>query len=272
MTIIAGQGDATVSMTLLWAGQAEETPRRAPGPRPALSLDAVVAAGIAVADAETLAGLSMRTVAERLGRTSMALYTYVPGKAELLDLMYDRAHAELSPEPEPEPEPEQGQGGPGGEWRAAVTSWATGLRAFCLRHPWVLQISYARPVLGPHEQAVLESLARILYGAGLPPRTLRPVVASLFDFVRGSARTAADARLAATATGVSDEEWWAGRAALLARVAPDFAERFPYSVRLAGEDATAGASWERRLDDAFTIGLDVLLDGIEAARTAPEGG
>ncbi|GAA2246936.1 TetR/AcrR family transcriptional regulator C-terminal domain-containing protein [Streptomyces amakusaensis] len=263
MTIIAGQGDATVSMTLLWAGPDEEAPRRAPGPKPALSLDAVVAAGIAVADAETLAGLSMRTVAERLGRTSMALYTYVPGKAELLDLMYDRAHAELSSDPDP-----------GGEWRAAVTSWAAGLRAFCLRHPWVLQISYARPVLGPHEQAVLESLARILYGAGLPPRTLRPVVASLFDFVRGSARTAADARLAATATGVSDEEWWAGRAALLGRVAPDFAERFPYSVRLAGEDATAGegSSWERRLDEAFTIGLDVLLDGIEAARTAPEGG
>ena len=31
----------------------------------------------------------MRKVAERLGVGTMSLYTYVPGKAELLDLMLD---------------------------------------------------------------------------------------------------------------------------------------------------------------------------------------
>ncbi|MEV0280336.1 TetR/AcrR family transcriptional regulator C-terminal domain-containing protein [Streptomyces sp. NPDC050610] len=260
MSVIAGQGDAAASMTLLWAGSDDRPRRTAPGPRPALSVDVIVAAAIAVADADSMAGLSMRTVAERLGRTSMALYTYVPGKAELLDLMYDRAHAELAADHAPD-----------GDWRAAVTSWATELRAFYLRHPWVLQVSYARPVLGPHEQAVLESLAGVLYRAGLPSRPLRAIVSSLFHFVRGSAQTAAESRRAASATGVSDEEWWAGRSALLKEVAPDFAERFPMSVRLATEatpmrEGESSPSWEQEVDDTFAVGLAVLLDGIAAAR------
>ncbi|WP_329522079.1 TetR/AcrR family transcriptional regulator C-terminal domain-containing protein [Spirillospora sp. NBC_01491] len=257
MSIIAGRGDAASSMALLWAEP--QAQRTGPGPKPGLSLDAIVAAAIAVADADTMTGLSMRTVADRLGRTSMALYTYVPGKAELLDLMYDRAHAELSTGHDP------GRG-----WRAAVESWTAELRAFYLRHPWVLQVSYARPVLGPHEQQVLETLVGILDETGLPARTLRGIVSSLFHFVRGSAQTAAESRHAATATGSSDREWWSSRSAALNEVAPDFAERFPLSVRLAKEGASpregeSAPSWEHELEETFAVGLAVLLDGIEAA-------
>src|SRR4029450_6959760 len=103
-----------------------------------------------------LAGLSMRAVAERLGVTAMALYTYVPGKDELVDLMYDGAHAGL---------PVGYDLGAG--WRAAVTSWASDLLGCYLQHPWALQVSFARPVLGPNEPAVLEALARILRQASL---------------------------------------------------------------------------------------------------------
>ncbi|WP_084964462.1 TetR/AcrR family transcriptional regulator C-terminal domain-containing protein [Thermoactinospora rubra] len=250
MHVFAGQGDASRSMALLWGPPPE--PRRAPGPRPTLTLDAIVAAAIEVADAGSLAGLSMRTVAERLGCSSMALYTYVPGKAELLDLMYDRAHAELL-----------GEARESGTWREAVTAWAHDLRAFYLRHPWVVQVSYARPVLGPNEQAVLERLLEILEGAGLPARTLRGVVSTLFHYVRGNAQTAAEARQAASATGVPDQQWWIDRASRLAKLAPDFAERFPRSARLSRE--TSGIGHPAAIEDVFTVGLAVLLDGIEAA-------
>ncbi|SFB63484.1 transcriptional regulator, TetR family [Amycolatopsis marina] len=256
MGVLAGQGDAAVSMALLWGETGSQSTRTAPGPRPALSVEAIVEAAIAVADTETIAGLSMRAVAERLGRTSMALYTYVPGKAELLDLMYDRVHAELAGDHD---------GGEG--WRAAVTSWATELRSFYLRHPWVLQVSYARPVLGPHEQAVLETLLGILFETGLPAPILRAGVNSLFNHIRGSAQTAAEARQAANATGVSDQEWWSSRSALLQEVAPGFAERFPHSVRLARETAPShrtAESWQHELDEVFAVGLSILLDGIEA--------
>src|ERR1043165_2025732 len=111
------------------------------GPKPALSVELIVSAAVAIADAETLAGVSMRTVGERLGRTSMALYTYVPGKDVLLDLMYDHAHAEIPVDPDLT-----------GGWRPAAETWARELFGCYLRHPWTLQISYARPVFGPHEQ------------------------------------------------------------------------------------------------------------------------
>ncbi|MGW8542590.1 TetR/AcrR family transcriptional regulator [Streptomyces albidoflavus] len=264
MSIIAGQGDAARSLALLWGEGEAGGERTAPGPKPALSVAAVVAAAVEVADEGGIAALSMRAVADRLGRSSMALYTYVPGKAELLDLMYDRAHAELP-----------GAYPPDDGWRAAATAWAADLRALYLRHPWLLQVSYARPVLGPCEQRVMEALAGVLFATGLPASTLRAAAAALFDLVRGGARTRAEARLAAAATGVADTEWWAERAARLGEVAPDFAERFPLSVRLsAGEAGTDGApaSWEERMDATHAAGLALLLDGLEAAAGARPGG
>ncbi|MEV6977123.1 TetR/AcrR family transcriptional regulator C-terminal domain-containing protein, partial [Kitasatospora sp. NPDC093806] len=226
MTVFAGQGDARRSMSLLW--RAPEAPRTGrSGPKPGLSVEAIVAAGIAVADADGMSALSMRAVGEHLGRTAMALYTYVPGKAELLDLMHDRVLAEL---------PTGYDLTPG--WRPAVTAWAEDTLACYLRHPWVLQISQARPVLGPAELGAMETLLRVLGATALDARRLRGVVAALWQFVRGSARTMAEARAAATATGVPDEEWWHARSAPLAELVPDFAERFPLLTALERSDAT----------------------------------
>jgi AcrR family transcriptional regulator len=252
--VFAGQGDPARSMALLWRAPGART---GPGPKPGLSVDAIVAAAIAVADADGLAGLSMRAVAERLGVTAMALYTYVPGKDELVDLMYDGAYAELPVRYDP------GEG-----WRAAVTSWATDLVRCYVRHPWALQVSFARPVLGPNEQAVVEALARVLRQAGLPAAVARRVVSLLFYVVRGTAQAVAESRLAATRG--SEQAWWSGRVAALRQVAPDFARRFPDSAWLAGAGAARrrGDSTpylEREAMEAFTVGLTVLLDGIEAA-------
>ena len=263
MTVFAGQGDAARSMALLWRrqtpGNAAGPARTAPGPKPGLTVDAIVDAAIAVADAHGLGGLSMRAVADRLGRTAMALYTYVPGKGELLDLMHDRAHAELPAEYDLD------QG-----WRAALTSWAEHLLAFYLRHPWALQVSQARSALGPHEQAVLESLLRILHDTGLPARVVRRVVGVMFQVVRGTAQIIAESRIATTATGVSDQEWWSTRSALLHELAPDFAERFPMTVWLGSDGVVAAPPGdstpylEREADETFSVGLAIVLDGIEA--------
>lgn len=194
MPVFAGQGDPEWSLTALWA---EVSPKRtAPGPRPALSRTAIVAAAIEVADGEGLEGLSMKAVGQRLGRTAMALYTYVPGKDELLDLMYDRVHAEL-----PTRYPMH-RG-----WRAAARAWARDVGEFLLRHPWTLQISYARPVLGPHEQAMLETLVGILRATGLRAPVLRRAVSALLHLVRGAGQTRIDARRVARATGTSSALW-----------------------------------------------------------------
>ncbi|MEW1658591.1 TetR/AcrR family transcriptional regulator C-terminal domain-containing protein [Streptomyces sp. NPDC093707] len=274
MVVFAGQGDPRRSLSLLWRTKGDDggRPRASRGPKPALSVDAIVDAGIAVADTDGMAALSMRTVGERLGRTAMALYTYVPGKTELVDLMHDRALAELPTDYDLTP-----------GWRSAVTSWATDTWEFYLRHPWVLQVSQARPVLGPHEYTSLETLLRVLYTTELDSAALRRIVGALFHFVRGAARTVAESREAATATGVSDEDWWHSRSAMLTEVVPDFAERFPLLVRLETEgappppeeDADDAPYLEREARATFEAGLTVLLDGIEAAvarrATTPTG-
>ncbi|MGW6918981.1 TetR/AcrR family transcriptional regulator C-terminal domain-containing protein [Kitasatospora sp. NPDC054939] len=263
MVVFAGQGDARRSMSLLWRQPGAPEGRTGPGPKPALSVDAIVAAGIAVADADGMAALSMRAVGERLGRTAMALYTYVPGKSELVDLMHDRVLGEL---------PDGYDTGAG--WRRAVTAWADDAWAFYLRHPWVLQVSQARPVLGPGEYRVLETLVGILRGTGLEPLALRRTLGTVLQFVRGTAQTAAEARQAAAATGVADDDWWLTRSALLAELAPDFAERFPLLADLearaaadAPEPAPTGDGTpylEQEARETFHTGLAVLLDGIES--------
>ncbi|MFY1623813.1 TetR/AcrR family transcriptional regulator [Micromonospora sp. WMMD723] len=265
MALFAGQGNVGRSMALLWRRSGATPVRTTPGPKPALSVDAVVDAAISLADADGIAAVSMRAVGERLGRSGMALYTYVQSKNELVDLMYDRALAEL-----PAAYPQD-------HWRAALICWADDLCGFYLRHPWALQMSTARPVLGPHEYAMLNTVLGILYRTGLSSTTLRRAVGVLFHFVRGAAQTIAEARQAPSATGVSDDEWWASRSMMLEELAPDFAQRFPMVMRLEGaRDAPADEPGmrhgggvphqEQEARETFQVGLTVLLDGIDAAR------
>ena len=75
------------SLKVLWG--AEAGARR--GPRPALSLDRIVATAIAVADRDGLAALSMARLAQELGSAPMSLYRHVANKDELLVFMQDAA-------------------------------------------------------------------------------------------------------------------------------------------------------------------------------------
>ncbi|RSN65489.1 TetR family transcriptional regulator [Amycolatopsis sp. WAC 04182] len=259
MVVYAAQGDPRRSMALLWRTESPDAER--PGPKPGLSVDLIVETAIAIADAEGMPGLSMRAVGDRLGRTAMALYTYVPSKSELVDLMHDKALAEL-------PAIYDGDG-----WRADAARWAEDLWDFYLRHPWVLQVSQARPVLGPNEYVVLEALVKILRRTGLRPTALRRLVSALYSCVREPARTASEARLAEKVTGQSDDEWWYARSGHLKEVSPDFAERFPTLTWMEGEHAfrmedETVSYLEQEAREAFEFSLAVLLDGIEVATKA----
>ncbi|GAB3151083.1 TetR/AcrR family transcriptional regulator C-terminal domain-containing protein [Micromonospora sonneratiae] len=258
MVVFAGQGDARRSMTLLWRTAGDES-RTGPGRKPGLTVEMIVEAAIVVADTEGMAGLSMNAVGQRLGRTGMALYTYVPSKNELVDLMHDHVLAELPTDYEPT-----------AGWRAAVTAWSEDLWTFYLRHPWMLQVSQARPVLGPNEYAVLEALLRILRDTGLSARSLNHVASTLFHLVRGAARMVTESRQAVATTEMSEDQWWLARSALLDEVAPDFAERFPVLAWLSAEgsfrhDDESAPYMEQEARETFQVGLTVLLDGIESA-------
>jgi AcrR family transcriptional regulator len=244
-TEYTGASDPKRIMELLWG--TEERTRR--GPKPRLTVDQIIEAAMAVADAEGLAALSMRRVAERLGVTAMSLYTYVPGKAELLDLMLDRACAETA-------KPGDVPGG----WRARLEVVARETWASYLRHPWLLHVATNRPVPGPNLIAQYDYQLSAVEGTGLTDIEMDLVVTMVGDYVHGAVRSA----LAAVELSLgdkTDDEWWAEVAPQLEKVYD--AARFPLATRVgaaAGEEYGAAVDPER----AFEFGLARLLDGVAA--------
>ena len=261
MVVYAGQGDPRRSMALLWR-EHEQGERTAPGPKPELNVDLVVRTAIEIADALGLQALSMRAVGERLGRTAMSLYTYVASKNELIDLMYDQAFAELVDQVEQESDASREQG-----WRERTQTWVGLLWRFYLRHPWTLEISQARPVLGPNEYRLFESLATLLHTAGMAPRAIGSTYGSLLNLVRGMVRTAAEARQAQAVTGVPEDEWWYARSEQLEELVPDFSERFPTLALMTAQGAFDNEDptepyLEREAWETLRFGLETRLDGI----------
>lgn len=257
MVEFAGSGDPARSMALLW--ELQDAPTR--GPKASLSVATVVAAAIRLADDEGLEAVSMRRVADALGKSTMSLYTYVPAKAELLDLMLDTVLGEL---------PTTYDTGDG--WRAAVEVCARDQWDFYERHPWVVRVSGSRAALGPHEFDVYETQLALFDGLGLDGMEMTRMVGVVASFVRGTAKAVADARAVEHATGVSDDDWWNARAPLLDQLSGvRWEERYPTLTRLDAEHAfhqydrpEEGATYTvQEALDHFELGLRLLLDGIE---------
>jgi len=250
-TEYSSRGDPQRSMELLW--RTRKSPTR--GPTPGLSVEQIAQAAIEIADAEGLARLSMRRVADRLGVGVMSLYTYIPGKAELLDVMLDTVLSE-----------EDKLDRVAGEWRAGLELRAREDWALYQRHQWALQISSARALLGPNEIALFDSTLHAVSGIGLTGREMVAVVSLVVGYVRGAAQGVMEAALAAQRTGVTDNQWWAARAPLLEKYFdPD---RYPtaVSVQMSGAfdqpEDSLDYNLQRALDD-FEFGLQRVLDGIE---------
>jgi AcrR family transcriptional regulator len=251
-TEYAGRGDPARSMALLWGAQ--KAPRR--GPKPGLSVERIIRAAIELADAEGLAALSMRRVAERLGVGTMSLYTYVPGKAELLDVMLDTVLGEIA-------RPDGAAGG----WRAGLELRAREDWALYHRHPWILGIAGARALLGPNETTLYDATLHTVSGIGLSGREMMLVVSLVTGYVRGAAQGAVDAAHAKDHTGQTDDQWWADREPLFDQYYdPD---RFPTvtEVAMAGGFKPTEGGLDYTLQeavDAFEFGLQRVLDGVEA--------
>jgi AcrR family transcriptional regulator len=236
------------SMELLWGGP---DARPGPGPKPSLTLDRIVTAAITLADRDGIDGLSMRRVATELGVGTMSLYRYVPGKAELLALMLDRVD---SPD---------GTATAGESWRETITTVARGSYRMYLAHPWLLQVNWTRPVLGPNSVASLEVCVRGLDGIGLTSRERMAVVTMVDAYVVGQARQRIQYDAVTVQSGLSDEEFWAQQYPFLEKAM--LSGRYPAMAAL-DEDAFS-LEWE----DSFEFGLARLLDGMAVLIEARSG-
>jgi AcrR family transcriptional regulator len=221
------------SLKVLWG--AEAGARR--GPRPALSLDRIVATAIAVADRDGLAALSMARLAQELGSAPMSLYRHVANKDELLVFMQDAA---------PGPPPTLPPG-----WRAGLATWARELRRVYFAHPWILQVTGGRPPLEPGQVAWLECGLTALADTPLTVRARLDAIMTVLYYVRGGAHVAA-----ILMGGAPDP-------------LPDYgpmlvelvtAERFPAVAAALGDGVFVT---DPAGDGSFEAGLDLVLDGIQ---------
>jgi len=189
----------------------------------------------------------MRRLAKELGTAPMTLYTYVPGRAELVDLMLDAAYADL-PLTDTRSRP----------WRERLRVVADENRAMYLAHPWAAAVSTLRPPLGPGLMAKYEHELGALTGLGLGDVEIDDSLTHLLGFVRANARDGVDARSAALESAMDDEEWWAVNAPLLGRVLDP--EAFPLASRI-GTAAGQAHSSAHHPEHAYRFGLERVLDG-----------
>jgi AcrR family transcriptional regulator len=228
------------SLELLWKSRAAI--RR--GPKPVLTLADLVRAAIALVDARGLDSLTMANVAGRLDVTTMALYRYVPGKHELMELMSD----EVMGAP-----PAAFEGG----WRAQVERWARAYLAILSGRPWLLHVVERRTTLGPNTLAWLNSAIAAFSTSGLPDRD---IVAAVL-LVDGHVRSTAQLLKGAPATPQWAENF--GRVLMQAQADP----RYATLTRLVQSGAFAPAA-EDGAPIPFEFGLQRILDGLESHAAA----
>lgn len=242
-----GAGQPSRTLALLW-GQDDAT-RRRKGPARSVSVAQVVDAAVQLADESGLAAVTMRAVAERVGVSPMSVYTYVPGKPELLDLMVDACCARMEPAA-------WGRR----RWRGRLTAVAEANRALLTAHPWLTEVAaLSRPPLGPGVIAKYEHELSAFDGTGLSDVNIDAALSHLLGFVHGHCRAAHDNARATTDSAMSDADWWAANQPILARA---FDERaFPRAVRIgAAAGAAQGSAWDP--EQAWTFGLARTLDGL----------
>jgi AcrR family transcriptional regulator len=213
------------------------------GPKPGLTLDRIVAAGIKVALTYGLGALSMARVASELGVGTMSLYRYIAAKDELLELMVDTAlGAPSAIEPVDE------------DWRTGLVRWAVGVRDAYRRHPWSLRVPISGPPLGPNNVAWLEQALRSLAGTPLSEEKKLSCIVLLSGFVRSDATLTAD-----FAAAGSDRPDMPRYGDLLSRLTDPVG--FPALHRAIASGALDDLD---DIDAGFNFGVELILDGIDA--------
>ena len=224
--------------------------RSGKGPKPGLSLERIIDAGLRVAGAEGLSALSMSRVASELGHSTMSLYRYVSAKDELLALMLDAAWG---------PPPTATATTDAAGWRDAATAWARAMLARMRQHPWTVEVPLRGLPLMPNEIAWMERMLAITGGLGLTETERMSILLLVANHVRSQATQEAQIAAAFRSTGKTPDEAMSYYANLLRRLAtPD---RFPAINEVLASGVIDKADGP---DDEFLFGLERILDGIAA--------
>ncbi|MEZ0109193.1 AcrR family transcriptional regulator [Catenulispora sp. EB89] len=227
---------------------------------PLLSRDGIVAAALALVDAEGLEGLSTRRLAAELGVSGPSLYNHVATKDELIDAVVDCvvAGVDVSAFEGLGSGSSQGSGSfegsgpgstrPGGEeepaWRGALATWARSYREVLAAHPNVVPALARGSGRRPAQLHIADAVFGGLVDAGWPRREATSIGALMRSLVIGSALGSFAASFPADASVYEGVYPHLDQAHLL-------------------------AEHQREIDDrAFEVGLSAVLDGLEMRFTA----
>jgi AcrR family transcriptional regulator len=112
----------------------------------------------------------MRRIAAEISAGPMSLYSYVPDKDTLLELMIDEVSGESYPSAT-------------GDWAVDLRGFAYAQRAIMRRHPWLPSVLSTRQTLGPNVLAATEHVLGILEPVPLDGRAKLEAIALLTGFV-----------------------------------------------------------------------------------------
>jgi AcrR family transcriptional regulator len=188
----------------------------------------------------------MRRVAEALGVEAMSLYHHVASKDDILDGIVDVVFSQIAlPDPD-------------ADWRAAMKRRARSAREALSRHAWVLALVESRRNPGPatlrHHEAVLASLRR----AGFSVLEAGVAFAAIDSFVYGYVLQETNLPFS---TGQELD-------LIATELAAEPETPYPHLTEMLG----AYARQPTASPDAYEVGLDLLLDGLERRRLARGSG
>ncbi|MCK6544312.1 TetR/AcrR family transcriptional regulator C-terminal domain-containing protein [Myxococcota bacterium] len=193
---------------------------------------------VRLADAEGLEALSMRRLAQALGVEAMSLYNHVESKDDVLDGITDLVVGELA------------LPAIGGDWRAELRRRAISAHDVLMQHRWAPMLVVARLNVGPSMLAYVNATIGCLVEAGFSYALADEAWNILDGYVHGFVLRALNFPLKA--------EEYAAAARGFAHMLPP--ERYPYMRALT--DLVADGEHSGQHD--FELGLDLVLDGLEA--------
>jgi AcrR family transcriptional regulator len=224
--------------------------RTIPGtePRTRLSRERVLRVAIAHADAGGLEALTMRRLAEEMRVAPMALYRHVASKDDLIDGMVDIVFAEID------------LPATGGDWRTAMRQRAISVHDALSRHRWAIGLMESRANPGPANLRHHDSVIGSLRAAGFDMEQVAHAYSVLDAYIYGFALT----KMNLPFDDTSD----------IAETAQTMLEPFPMDAypNLVAFITDHAMKPGYDFGNEFEYGLDVVLDGLGARRTATSAG
>ena len=209
-----------------------------PHVRVPLSRERVLRGAVAVADADGIGSLTIRSLAHHLGVRPMSIYYYFANKSEILDSIVDVVFSEID------------LPSVGGDWQSEMVRRAISARQVLRRHSWAIGLMESRKNPGPatlrHHDAVIGTLR----AAGFSVEMTAHAYALIDSYVYGFALQEASLPFQGPDT-VADV------AEPMMRQFP--VGEYPHLVELATEYILQPGY---DFGNEFTFGLDVILDAL----------